>query len=107
MQQAFETMHSEELFRIPKERRNASFTASRPTLGFEHIEHDHPDLDLMCPFTVSPYPKEEQIYRAYANKEDERAARWIFFFSSTYLQGGNIRFRKLDDTTFEVKVRFD
>ena len=107
MQQAFETMHSEELFRIPKERRTASFTAERSTLGFERIEDDHPDLDLMCPFTVSPYPNEEQIYRAYANKEDERAARWIFFFSSTYLHGGHIRFRKLDHATFEVQVRFD
>ena len=106
MQQAFETMHSEELFGIPRERRTASFTAERSTLGFERIEDDHPDLDLMCPFTVSPYPN-EQIYRASANKEDERAARWIFFFSSTYLHGGHIRFRKLDHATFEVQVRFD
>ena len=106
MEQAFENLPSEELFRIPQERRNASFTASRPTLGLERIEQDQPDIDLTRPFTLSPYPNDGQLYRAYANKEDERAARWLLFFFSTYLHEGHIRFRRLNDTTFEVLVRF-
>src|SRR5437763_2989781 len=103
MEPAFETMSSEELFRIPTGRRIRSFTASRSTLGFERIEHAHPHVDLTKSFSISPYPTEEQVNRAYANKEDELPARWLFFFSSTYLHGGYIRFRKLDDATFEVQ----
>src|SRR6266404_3132235 len=81
MEQAFENLPSEELFRIPQERRNASFTASRPTLGFERIEHDQPEIDLTRPFTLSPYPNDGQLYRAYANKEDEPAAVGCSFSS--------------------------
>src|SRR6266404_7349035 len=107
MEQAFENLPSEELFRIPQERRNASFTASRPTLGLERIEQDQPDIDLTRPFTLSPYPNDGQLYRTYANKEDERAARWLLFFFTTYLHEGHIRFRKLDGANFEVQVLFD
>jgi len=71
----------------------------------ERIEQDQPDIDLTRLFTLSPYPNDGQLYRAYANKEDERAARWLLFFFSTYLYEGHIRFRKLDDTSFEVLLR--
>jgi len=71
MEQTFETLPSEELFRIPK---NAAMPVSQRAVpvGFERIEHDQPEIDLTRPFTLSPYPKRGQLYRAYANKEDER-----------------------------------
>jgi hypothetical protein len=110
MSTAFEKMSAKERFAILQERRAATFTAQRSTLGFEAVERSLPGTDATRPFTTPPSPTiltSENIRKAFDSTADDGNGRWLRFFFLTYFYEGQIWYRKLDEQTFEVQVRFD
>src|SRR5271167_1532106 len=110
MSTAFESMSPKEQFAILLERRSTTFTAQRSTLGFETVESTLPGTDATHVFTTLPSPiilKSENIGKALASTADDWYGRWLRFFFLTYFHDGQIWYRKLDEQTFEVEVKFN
>ena len=106
---AFESMAAAERFAIPQSRQNASFTALRSTLGFEFIEMTLAGQEMTKGFTTPPSPvmlTPENVGKIFANTGDDWKGKWLRFLFLTYFYEGQIFFRKLDDKTFEVEVKF-
>ena len=102
-------MSATERFAIPQERRDAVFMADRATLGFEAVERNLDGTDVTREFTTPPSPiilTRENLGQVFAYGADDWKGRWIRFFLLAYFYEGQIWYRKLDDSTFEVQVRF-
>ena len=109
MSTAFEEMSAKERFAILNERRTITFTAQRSTLGFETVEKTLPGTDATRLFTKSPPPvilNSKNIQKACASTGHDWNGRWLRFFFTTYFHEGQIWYRKLDEETFEVQVKF-
>ena len=103
-------MSAKERFAILQERRTITFTAQRNTLGFETVEKDLPGTDATLLFTTPPppmYDHSANIGKAFSSAADDLAGRWLRFRLLTYFYEGQIWYRKLDDQTFEVQVKFE
>ena len=110
MSDAFESMSAKERFSIPQERRNAAFTALRSTLGFEYIESTLHGVEMSKGFTTPPSPivlTSENIGKIFAHTPDDWKGKWLRFLFLTYFHEGQIFFKKLDEKTFAVEVKFD
>ena len=107
---AFENMSAKERFSILQERRSVTFAAHRTTLGFETVEKDLPGTDATRLFTTPPPPmmtSSANIGKAFTSAADDLTGRWLRFRLLTYFYEGQIWYRKLDDQTFEVQVKFE
>jgi hypothetical protein len=106
----FEEMTAKERFAIPQERRDAVFMADRSTLGFETVETNLATTDVAHAFTTPPSPvimTRENLGQAFAYSADDWKGRWIRFFLLAYFYEGQIWYRRVDEGTFEVQVRFN
>jgi hypothetical protein len=105
----FENMPAKEQFSIPLKRRNAKFTALRTTLGFDTVERDLATTDVRHFFTTPPSPVilNEGLGEAFAYSSSDWRGCWLRFFLLTYFYEGQIWFRKVDEWTFAVQVRFN
>jgi hypothetical protein len=110
MSTAFEEMSAQERLAILNERRTITFTAQRSTLGFEAVEKTLPGTDATGLFTKPPPPvtiTSDNIAKACASTARDWYGRWLRFFFTTYFYEGQIWYRKLDEETFEVQVKFE
>jgi len=110
MDTSFETMTAKQRLAILQERRSATFTALRSTLGFETVEKSLPGDDVNRLFTTPPPPvtlTSRNVAKAFASTADDGYGRWLRFFFLAYFYGGQIWYRKVDEQTFEVQVRFE
>ena len=106
----FENMSAKERFAILQQRRTITFTAQRSTLGFETIEKNLPGTDATRLFTTPPPPSiatSANLRKAFSSIADDLAGRWLRFLLLTYFNEGQIWYRKLDNQTFEVQVKFE
>jgi hypothetical protein len=49
----------------------------------------------------------KNIAKAIASTANDWNGRWLRFFFTTYFYEGQIWYRKLDEHTFEVRVKFE
>jgi hypothetical protein len=110
MSTAFEEMSAKERLAIVNERRSVTFTAQRSTLGFETVEETLPGTDATRLFTKPPSPvilASQNIGKACASTAHDWNGRWLRFVFTAYFYEGQIWYRKLDEQTFEVQVKFE
>lgn len=81
----------------------------RETLSFETIENDLSNTNVEYPFQVPPVDYDRTVYRYLISNSvyhPGSRSRWMLTLFRTYIEGGNILYRKLNDIEFEVKILF-
>ncbi len=73
------------------------------------LEANLATTDVTRPFTTPPSPvilTRQNLGQAFAYSTDDWKGRWLRFFLLTYFYKGQIWYRRQEDGTFEVQVRF-
>ena len=81
----------------------------RETLSFETIESDLSTINVEYPFQVPPVEYDRTFYRYLVSSSvyhPGSRSRWLLTLFRTYVEGGRILYRKLNDKEFEVKILF-
>ena len=80
----------------------------RNTLNFETIEQDLEGRKLTLDFEVPPIIIDNQhLPQILAHASPYNKGRWIRTMIRTYLEGGRVLYRKLDNDNFVAKLDFN
>jgi hypothetical protein len=80
----------------------------RNTLNFETIEVDLSGVDVSQDFEVPPVVIDNKhLAQILAFAPPDNKGRWMRTMIRTYLEGGRVWYRKLDNDNFVVKLDFD
>jgi hypothetical protein len=81
---------------------NIEFNVSRKTLGFENIEKQTPGVELNQTF-LGPYSFDNPnlISKMRNEIKDEN---WVFVLLKTYVSGGHLVYKKIEENRFGAKI---
>jgi len=79
----------------------------RATLNFENIENDLQSVDLSKEFEVPPIIIDNKhLAQILAFSSPDNKGRWIRTMIRTYLEGGRVLYRRIDNDNFVAVLRF-
>lgn len=79
----------------------------RNTLGFENIEVELKSIDVNFPFELSPVVVDEKLLgKIMVYSSPDEHGRWIRTMIRTYLEGGSVWYKKVDDNSFIAELKF-
>ena len=86
---------------------NIEFLAERQTLGFEKIEEELPTIELDEYFEVPPIIIDNRhLAKIFAFSLSDDYGKWLRLMLRIYLEGGRVLYKKKDNITFVVAIKF-
>lgn len=78
------------------------------TLGFEKIEEELPSVNMNSNFEVPPIIIDNKhLAQIIAFSTPDNKGRWIRTMVRTYLEGGKVLYKKIDNDNFMATLFFD
>lgn len=89
------------------EKLNKTFLINRSDLNFDNIENEISGVEVGKRFILPPILLDKETYfNSILFSSQDNKGRWLRTMLRTYMEGGNVVFKKLDDTNFEVQIIF-
>ncbi len=103
----FENLLQEERENILSNKITTELVVKRSTINFENIEYEIHDYDVTENFEVPPIIMDNKhLAQIVAFSGTDNRGRWIRTMLRTYMQGGRVLYRKMDDDNFIVTLEF-
>jgi len=93
---------------ILSKRITTQLLVDRITLNFEKIENDLPNVDMSNDFEVPPMIYDNKHFAqilTFASPDNK--GRWIRTVARTYMEEGRVLYKKKDNESFIVTLKFD
>ncbi len=85
----------------------SDWKVDRESLSFETVEKDLPSTNMEQYFELPPaLVGRKQLVGTLAFAPDNNKGRWMRTMIRTYLEGGIVLYRKLDENSFAVRLQF-
>jgi len=103
----FKKLTIEERGNILKTKDTTELLVDRVTLGFENIEQDLQNMNLYTNFELSPSYVDDSVFmQIEAFAPDGEKGKWMRTMIRTYYEGGKVFYKKNDDNSFIVTIKF-
>ena len=89
------------------ERINKTFLINIIDLNFDNIENEISNIEIGKCFSIPPVLLDKETYiNSIVFSPQNHKGRWLRTMLRTYLEGGNVVYKKIDDKDFEVQIVF-